>query len=283
MKRLKALIIILVILAVTGCTDAATTINRDDPAVGQTTVKATTTKAPRNPLDFYSVRQRDVKNGLGEVIGTRGYIYISPLDFERTTPEMLADYAKRVIKGSGHKWFTITISNGYGLSFPGSMIEIGSYGKIDYEGIVQKEEVAYILKDDTYETAIGERTPALTSATPSTTEQSSVITPTTEITVTEPSTEPFPMFSFSSTEVRTSRNMTATVTIIGVPGERYSINVMSPSGNSLEADGLDAQVADDSGTVSWSWRVGGSTKTGTGTVTVFDSHRNKASIPYIVE
>lgn len=53
----------------------------------------------------------------------------------------------------------------------------------------------------------------------------------------------------------------ATVTVKGEAGKEYSISVFYGSGIS-EASGLENKVADGSGRVSWSWRVGARTKSG---------------------
>lgn len=61
----------------------------------------------------------------------------------------------------------------------------------------------------------------------------------------------------------------ATVTIQGTPNTQYSIKVKYSSGYS-KAKGLEDQVSDASGVCSWSWRVGGSTKSGDYPVIISD-------------
>ncbi|AOT68305.1 stalk domain-containing protein [Geosporobacter ferrireducens] len=53
----------------------------------------------------------------------------------------------------------------------------------------------------------------------------------------------------------------ATVTIQGTPGVEYKISVFYSSGAS-KAAGLEAKKADSNGNVSWTWKVGSSTKPG---------------------
>ena len=57
------------------------------------------------------------------------------------------------------------------------------------------------------------------------------------------------------------KNETATLAAIGKPNTEYSISVYYSSGAST-ADGLEKHTSDSSGNVSWSWKVGGRTKSG---------------------
>ncbi|SDN53300.1 zinc ribbon domain-containing protein [Acetanaerobacterium elongatum] len=58
-----------------------------------------------------------------------------------------------------------------------------------------------------------------------------------------------------------SPNENASLTIQGVPNTEYSILVYYSSGAS-KADGLEKKMSDDSGQVTWSWKIGGKTKSG---------------------
>ncbi|MGM9680486.1 MAG: hypothetical protein ACI3XR_03170 [Eubacteriales bacterium] len=62
---------------------------------------------------------------------------------------------------------------------------------------------------------------------------------------------------------------TATVTIKGKPDTVYSIKVKYSSGYS-SAQGLEDQTSDSDGICSWTWRVGGSTKSGSYPITISD-------------
>ena len=57
------------------------------------------------------------------------------------------------------------------------------------------------------------------------------------------------------------RNSTASVTVRTVPGASCSIQVIYKSGPS-GAQGLEDKQADNSGLVSWSWKVGSNTALG---------------------
>lgn len=59
-----------------------------------------------------------------------------------------------------------------------------------------------------------------------------------------------------------SRNEMATVVFKGEPNSEYSIYVYYQSGAST-AEGLEKKMSDASGTVSWSWKIGGKTNPGT--------------------
>ena len=77
------------------------------------------------------------------------------------------------------------------------------------------------------------------------------------------------------------RNETAYFSIVGIPGETYYISVTSPKGNELTADGLGTVVADENGIAAWSWKVGGKTSFGTGTIRISGGGET-VSAPYTI-
>jgi hypothetical protein len=60
----------------------------------------------------------------------------------------------------------------------------------------------------------------------------------------------------------------ATVVAQTTPGASCSIAYRTPAGTSSTAQGLGSKIADASGTASWTWEIGPSTRPGTGTVVV---------------
>ena len=58
----------------------------------------------------------------------------------------------------------------------------------------------------------------------------------------------------------------ATLTIQTVPGAACHLAYVTPSGTESSAGGLGAQIADADGICSWTWRIGSSTRAGTGTL-----------------
>jgi len=64
------------------------------------------------------------------------------------------------------------------------------------------------------------------------------------------------------------QNQNATVVAQTSPGASCSITYVVPSGNVSEASGLGPATANASGSVQWTWKIGGSTAPGTGTITV---------------
>ena len=60
----------------------------------------------------------------------------------------------------------------------------------------------------------------------------------------------------------------ATVVAQTMPGASCSIAYRTPAGTSSTAQGLGSKIADASGTASWTWEIGPSTRPGTGTVVV---------------
>ena len=65
-----------------------------------------------------------------------------------------------------------------------------------------------------------------------------------------------------------SPNGTASVTVQTAPGASCSITYVTPAGTVSEAQGLTTRAADGNGRASWSWKIGSSTRPGTGSVTV---------------
>lgn len=76
------------------------------------------------------------------------------------------------------------------------------------------------------------------------------------------------------------QNETATVTIQGLPNTTYSITVHYKSGPSA-AEGLEDKTSDNSGQVSWSWKVGGRTSPGTFSITVSGGGQTR-TLPFTV-
>jgi len=77
-----------------------------------------------------------------------------------------------------------------------------------------------------------------------------------------------------------SRGSNATITVKGLPGITYSIEVRYSSGIS-SAKGLEPKAADKNGLVSWTWRVGSKTKLGAYPITVRGNDRS-AVFPFTV-
>ena len=74
----------------------------------------------------------------------------------------------------------------------------------------------------------------------------------------------------------------ASVTVHGKPNTEHTITVMYSSGPS-KAEGLEPATSNVSGVVSWSWRIGASTKVGTYQITVSDGERSVITYIEIVE
>lgn len=93
----------------------------------------------------------DVLNGSGDkVIGQRAYIELSSEELEAITPEQLLEFAKARVDGSDYNWVSLIGSDGKGVVFTGSMIEIVKVGSLDGEGRVSETLGRYELKDGSY-------------------------------------------------------------------------------------------------------------------------------------
>jgi hypothetical protein len=60
----------------------------------------------------------------------------------------------------------------------------------------------------------------------------------------------------------------ASVTVETAPGVECSIWYVTPHGTISRAKGLENQIADSDGKVTWTWKIGSKTEPGTGSVTV---------------
>ncbi len=63
-------------------------------------------------------------------------------------------------------------------------------------------------------------------------------------------------------------NSNASATVQASPGASCSIRYTTPSGTVSGAAGLESKVADGNGIASWTWKIGGNTNPGTGSVSV---------------
>lgn len=73
---------------------------------------------------------------------------------------------------------------------------------------------------------------------------------------------------FISLITTVKRNEVVTVTVQGEPNTAYNLSVEYSSGHVSEAGGLGNKISDESGVVSWSWKIGGKTKPGASKFTV---------------
>lgn len=98
---------------------------------------------------------------------------------------------------------------------------------------------------------------------------------------TMPSYETTDGISLVSVTSPVSAGSKITLTVRGKPDSEFEITVVYSSGPST-AQGLGSAMSDDSGYVSWTWRVGASTKPGTYTATV-SGEDGILEIPFVVQ
>lgn len=90
-----------------------------------------------NVLMDYDLIVEDVKNGTGDsVIGQRAYISITKAALEEITEENYKEFAETVVKDSGYNWVSIICNDDTGICFAGSNYSVGTYGKLDKEGVI---------------------------------------------------------------------------------------------------------------------------------------------------
>lgn len=79
-----------------------------------------------------------------------------------------------------------------------------------------------------------------------------------------------------------ARGGKASATIQTAAGAACSLGYVTPSGNQSTARGLVSETADGNGVCAWTWKIGPSTKPGTGTVTITANGATQ-SFPIVVE
>ena len=89
--------------------------------------------------------------------------------------------------------------------------------------------------------------------------------------------------TFYAEDLYGSRNQEVSFVIQGIPGVSYSIYVYAPSGHLLEAEGLYPKPADLNGYVSWSWKIGGRTNPGQGSIVIVDDTGYQQSYNYFIQ
>jgi len=83
-----------------------------------------------------------------------------------------------------------------------------------------------------------------------------------------PPTQPVPSTTVQLTVVGAPPGGNASASVQTSPGASCSITYVTPSGAVSGAQGLEPKTADANGFASWTWKIGPSTKPGTGTVKV---------------
>lgn len=113
---------------------------------------ATTTNEAEssNILMTSDLKVENVMNGFGDaVIGKRAYIEIKASDLEAITLEQFQEFANNIVKDSGYNYISIIATDSdTAIFFPGSMIEIASYGKVNEDGMLDEVVGNILLQDD---------------------------------------------------------------------------------------------------------------------------------------
>ena len=102
-----------------------------------------------NVLMDYELTVKDVKNGTGDsVIGQRAYIRITKDQLSQITADNFSEFANERVKDSGYNWVSIICDDGNGICFPGSMIHVADYGKLDDDGSILESFGTIALESD---------------------------------------------------------------------------------------------------------------------------------------
>lgn len=102
-----------------------------------------------NFLMDYKLTVENVLNGSGDtVIGKYAFISITNEELEKITPDMLKEFAEKVIDNSGYNWVSIITPSDIGICFPDSNIAYATYGKMDKDGSILESIGMWILDEN---------------------------------------------------------------------------------------------------------------------------------------
>lgn len=80
---------------------------------------------------------------IGAGYGRRAYIVIDKETAKTASQENFAEFLEMRVDGKDYNWFTIDFGDGTGIVFPGCLWEIGTYCKLQPEGM-QGETIGYL-------------------------------------------------------------------------------------------------------------------------------------------
>lgn len=89
-----------------------------------------------NVLMDYDLTVKEVKSGDGSIIGQRAYIRIMKSQLQEIAPENFVEFVESRVRDSGYNWVSIICDDGTGICFPGSMVQVADYGKLDDDGSI---------------------------------------------------------------------------------------------------------------------------------------------------
>lgn len=119
-------------------------------STSETTTESTTKKS-QNILMNSELIEAPVMNGTRtEQIGTYAYIKLSSSDFNSLKPEDYYEFAVSKVDKSGYNWVSIISDNGQGATWSGSIISVLTFGELDNEGCITKQEAVWELSNNTY-------------------------------------------------------------------------------------------------------------------------------------
>lgn len=104
-----------------------------------------------NILMDYDLTIKDVKSGDGSVIGQRAYIRVMKSQLQEITSDNFVEFVESRVRDSGFNWVSIICDDGTGICFPGSMVQVADYGKLDADGsIVESYGTISLAEDGAY-------------------------------------------------------------------------------------------------------------------------------------
>lgn len=101
-----------------------------------------------NVLMDYDLTVKEVKSGDGSVIGQRAYIRIMKSQLQEITSENFVEFVESRVRDSGYNWVSIICDDGTGICFPGSMVQVADYGKLDDDGSILESYGTIALEED---------------------------------------------------------------------------------------------------------------------------------------
>lgn len=157
-KHVIALILLLLFVAVAGCSSTATT---STPTLSSTASTPARTPSPApsaslssNPLLNPPLVTKVVLSGSGANIGTCAYIQTSKSAFESITLDQYKEFINERVS-TKYNWVSIIFNDGTGILFSGSTPGIGQYGLVDNDGSLKTLYGNITLSTAKYRSATG--------------------------------------------------------------------------------------------------------------------------------
>jgi len=108
-------------------------------------------KKPHNYLMDQKLKEVNLKNDAGAVVGKYAYISVSNSALESVTSDHIKEFVEAYVSGGNYNWVSIVGTDKTGIQFAGSSNIYGSYGKMNDEyKVVDAYGSVELQQDGTY-------------------------------------------------------------------------------------------------------------------------------------